>query len=66
MYNEGIFLSVRELMRLTGGNNYSSCANQHRAIRDILSSRKKRKLTIHEYCLYEQIDFEYVWKYLRG
>ena len=66
MYNEGIFLSVRKLMRLTGGNNYSSCANQHRAIRDILSSRKKRKLTIHEYCLFEQIDFEYVWKYLKG
>ena len=42
MYNnEWIFLSVRDLMRLTGGENYSSFANQLRAIRDSLSIRKK-------------------------
>jgi hypothetical protein len=65
MLKEGIFLTVKDLMRLTGGKNYNSTNNQHRAIRDSLSSRKKRKLTIHEYCMYEQIDFGYVWRYLR-
>lgn len=65
MLSQGIFLSVKDLMRLTGGNNYNSCANQHRAIRDSLSTRKKRRLTIHEYCIYEQINFDYVWRYLR-
>lgn len=62
--NSGIFLSVKDLMRLTGGRSYSSGAHQHKVIRDSLSSKKKK--TIHEYCLYEQIDFKYVWKYLRG
>ena len=65
MLGEGIFLSVKDLMQLTGSKNYNSCANQHRAIRDSLSTRKKRRLTIHEYCIYEQIGFEYVWRYLR-
>lgn len=65
MLKEGIFLTVKDLMRLNGSNNYHSCANQHRVICDNLSVRKKRKLTIHEYCTYEQIDFEYVWRYLR-
>lgn len=65
MLSEGIFLSVKDLMRLTGSNNYNSCANQHRAIRDSLSTRKKRRLTIYEYSIYEQINFDYVWRYLR-
>ena len=61
----GIFLTIKDLMELNGSYSYGSCANQHKAIRDSISSRK-RKLTIHEYCKYEQIDFEYVWKFLRG
>ena len=65
MLSQGIFLSVNDLMRLTAANNYNSCANQHRYIRERLSTQKKRRLTIHEYCIYEQIDFEYVWRYLR-
>ena len=65
MLSEGIFIDVKDLMQLTGSNNYSSCANQHRAIRDSLSTRKKRILTIHEYCIYEQINFDSVLRYLR-
>ena len=61
----GIFLTVKDLMQLNGSNNYFSCAKSHRIIRSSIASNKK-KLTIKEYCDFENIDFEYVWKYLRG
>ncbi len=48
MLSQEIFLRVKDLMRLTGGYNLNSCANQHRSIRDSLSTRKKRRVTIHE------------------
>ncbi len=67
IYTGGIFLTIRDLMKLTGSESYNSSGNQHRAIRDCLSiGKNKRNLTIYEFCKYEQIDFEYVWKYLRG
>lgn len=64
MLDNGIFLSIKDMMRLTGSNNYFSCAHYHRAIRDGISANKK-KLTIREYCEHEKIDFDYVWKFLR-
>ena len=60
----GIFLTVKDLMKLTGSSNYNSCANLHRAIRDSIADGK-RKLTIKEYCDHEKIDFAYVWQVLR-
>ena len=60
----GIFLTINDLMKLNGSLSYFGCAKSHRAIRDSMA-KNKRKLTIKEYCDYEIIDFEYVWKYLR-
>lgn len=60
----GIFLTVKDLMILTGSNNYGSCGNLHRAIRDAMGDNKK-KITVKEYCDYEKIDFDYIWKVLR-
>ena len=59
------FMSIKDLMILTGSSNYTSVANTHKAIRDALGKGKK-KLLIKEYCEYECIDFDYVWKVLRG
>ena len=61
----GIFITVKDIMKLTGRTNYNSCANLHRAIRESIADRK-RKLTIQEYCNYEKLDFNEVWKFLRG
>ena len=61
----GIFLTAKDLMKLNGSTNYNSCANLHRAIRDAIE-KGKRKLTVKEYCEYEKIDFDYIWKTLRG
>ena len=62
----GIFLSIKDLMRLIGSDSYSSTAKEHVAIRDALSKKKRAKLTIKEYCDYEELDFNYVWDFLRG
>lgn len=61
----GIFLTVKDLMKITGSNNYNSCGNLHRAIRDSIAKGKK-KLTVKEYCDHEQIDFDYVWNFIRN
>ena len=49
----GIFLSIKDLMRLIGSDSYSSTAKEHVAKRDALSKKKRAQLTIKEYCDYE-------------
>ena len=51
-------------MFLTGSDNYKSCAKAHHAIRDALA-RNKRKLTVREYCDFEKISFDEIFKELR-
>lgn len=60
----GIFLTIKDLMRLLGTDCYFTAAKEHKAIRDALNKKDKR-LTIREYCRYEELDFKYVWGYLR-
>lgn len=64
MADENHFLTVKDLMKLTGNHSYRSTAVMHRSIRDAIASNK-RKLLIKEYCDYERLDFEYVWRVLR-
>ena len=75
----GIFLSVKDLMRLNGTDNYNSAQREHSTIRAAmhkedktmkrrLGRRKhtKRRLTIREYCDYMQLEFSEIWQFLRG
>ena len=62
--NGGIFLTVKDLMILTGSNSYKSAAKSHRAIRNAIAD-KKRKLTIQEYCRFEQLDFTEILNTIR-
>ena len=62
--NGGFFFTIKDLMQVTGNDNYSSCANQHKIIRECIQ-KGKRKITIKEYCEYEGIDFDYIWSVLR-
>ena len=61
----GIFLSIKDLQLLLGCDSYYTANKEHLAIRDALN-KKTNHLTIKEYCAYEELDFEYVWGYLRG
>jgi hypothetical protein len=60
----GIFLTVRDLMKVTGSYSYFGTAKAHRNIRDAISLNK-RKITIQEYCKYEGISFDEIWAFLR-
>jgi hypothetical protein len=62
--NSGIYLTVQDLMKLTGSYSYFGAAKSHRGIRDSIAEGK-RKLTIREYCTYEGVSFEEVWDFLR-
>ena len=64
-FKYGIYLSVKDLMILTGSVNYKSVAKSHKAIRDSIAVGK-RKLTISEYCQYEGLDAQEITRYLRG
>jgi len=61
----GILFTIKDLQRLLGIDNYKSAAKQHQTIRDSLG-KKGKKITIKEYCECEDLDFAYVWEYLRG
>ncbi|MDP1801197.1 MAG: hypothetical protein Q8L81_07595 [Bacteroidota bacterium] len=61
----GIFLTIKDLMKLIGSDSYKSAAREHLAIRDAMK-KKVKKITIKEYCEFEMLDFAYVWGYLRN
>jgi hypothetical protein len=61
----GILFTIKDLQKLLGVDNYKSAARQHQAARDSIG-KKGNKMTIKEYCDCEDLDFKYVWEYLRG
>ena len=61
----GIYLSIKDLMKLTGSNSYKSTAKSHKVIRDCIAANK-RKITIKEYCDYEGLNYPEIFFYLRN
>lgn len=61
----GILFTIKDLQNLLGVDNYRSAARQHQAARDSIG-KKSNKMTIKEYCECEDLDFNYVWEFLRG
>ncbi len=62
----GIFLTIKDYMKLTGKDCYNSAQREHLALRSQGKKTRKKKITIKEYCEEEELDFEYVWNFLRG
>jgi hypothetical protein len=61
-----IFFTIKDLMFLLGCDSYNSAQRQHKSVRKKLGKKKTHKLTIREYCDFEELDFDYVLAYLRG
>jgi hypothetical protein len=61
----GIYLTIKDLMKLTGSYSYAGTGNTHRALKDAIAPNK-RKITIREYCTYEGVSFEEIWEFLRS
>jgi hypothetical protein len=69
----GIFLTIKDLMKLTGCKRYETARKEHQYIRQFKNTAKntavrlpKHKITIHEYCKYKSINFIEVWQFLRA
>jgi hypothetical protein len=60
----GIFISVKDIQVLLGCKRYNTALEYHLTVRDALGKSKKR-ITIKEFCEYEQLEFDYIWKVLR-
>jgi hypothetical protein len=61
----GIFLNIKDVQILLGFENYDSARKHLKAIRDALN-KKSKYISIKEYCEHEELDFNYVWEFLRG
>jgi hypothetical protein len=63
----GIFLTTKDMMRLLGCEHYNTANRLLLQLRDSIKKRKGAKyITIKEYCEYEELDFTYIWEFLRG
>lgn len=62
--NKSIFLSIKDLMLLMDTDHYDSAQRAHKAIRDAIAPNK-RKLTIMEYCEFEQLPYAEIMAFLR-
>lgn len=61
---KGIFITVKDIQQLLGCESYKTANTLHVAVRDALG-KKGKLLTIKEFCKYEDLEFEYIWKILR-
>ena len=59
---KGIFITPKDIQLLTGFVN-STAKREHKTIRDVLG-KKRRRLTVSEYCDYYEIDFQEVVAYI--
>ncbi len=61
----GIFITTKDVQRLLGAEHYNTANRILLTIKDSLK-KKSKYITIKEYCNYEELDFDYVWEFLRG
>jgi len=64
MARAGIFISVKDLQRITGFS-YSRAYNLMKSIKDALAKEKHQHITISEYCRYEGCSEDEVRKILK-
>jgi hypothetical protein len=62
--NGGIFITAKDVQKLMGCERYATAFNYLRVVKDALG-KKSKYLTIKEFCDFDELDFEYVWKILR-
>lgn len=62
-----LLLTIKDLMKIKGTDNYNTAHLEHKGIRDALGNgKRKRHLTIKEYCDYESLPYEEILAFLKG
>lgn len=64
--DKGIYLTVHDVQKLLGCGSYKTANVYHIAVRDGIGKKNSKKISVKDYCAYEELDFEYVWEFLRG
>lgn len=59
----GIFITPKEIQNLTG-LTINASQKEHKAVRDALGKKKSKRLTVKEYCVYYELDFNEVVSFL--
>ncbi|MBL7911638.1 MAG: hypothetical protein JNJ41_11330 [Bacteroidia bacterium] len=60
----GIFITVQDVQQLMGCNRYNTAQQYLLTVKDAMKLKRKY-ITIKEFCAYEELEFEYVWKIIR-
>jgi hypothetical protein len=60
----GIFITVRDVEILLGCERYNTAQTYLKTAKDA-NKIKRRYMTIKEFCIYEELDFEYIWRIIR-
>ena len=61
----GMLLTVSDILLITGGSCANSAYREHLQIRDSLGKKRKR-LSIKEYCAYWELDYEETVEFLNA
>lgn len=61
----GIYINGNDVQRLLGCERYATAHKYLTAVKDALG-KKSKYITIKEFCEYEELEFDYVWKLLRN
>ncbi|MBA2613945.1 MAG: hypothetical protein H0U95_18425 [Bacteroidetes bacterium] len=61
----GIFITVNDVQVLLGCERYATAWAYYNSVRDAINKKHSKKITIKEFCEYEDLEFEYIWKLLR-
>lgn len=61
---KGIFITVKDVQQLMGCDRYNTAQTYLQTVRDA-NKIKRKYMTIKEFCTYEELDYEYIWRVLR-
>ena len=61
----GIFITVNDVQLLLGCERYNTAWIYYKSVRDAINKKHSKKITIKEFCDYEELDFNYIWHLLR-
>lgn len=61
---ECVFITIKEVQRLLGCQQYNTALRQHQAARKAFN-KKSKYLTIKEYCLYLEVNYEEILDHVK-
>ena len=61
----GIFITATDVQVLLGCDRYATAWEYYNSVKNAIGKKHSKKMTMKEFCDYEDLDFDYIWKLLR-